>query len=319
VTRATKQAGDHPFGGPWTEIKLDAVADYLKFYTSALKARPSPDRPFVLWYIDAFAGSGRRTAEVTEGGLFEGKPIASSTIELAGSAKRALDVQPPFAHFRFIEQHRGRHAVLEQLADHHFGRDILCLSGEANGALLSIFQSQPWSSQLGGKGLHRAVVFLDPYGMAVRWRTLEVLAATGSVDVWYLFPLNAVTRQLAGKLGSVDEHKAASLNEIFGTPDWRAELYQPSTQMNLLDQMLPSNVRVASQPQIEDYARARLGTIFSYVSEPVPLLKKTGLQAFSLFCLSANPSERAKGLIKRGVSHVLRKYGGPASRRKSGR
>ena len=50
----------HIFGGPWTEIKLDAVEYYLGCYTRALK-----QVDFDLWYIDAFAGSGDRENERT--------------------------------------------------------------------------------------------------------------------------------------------------------------------------------------------------------------------------------------------------------------
>jgi hypothetical protein len=49
---------DHRFGGPWTEIKLDAVCYYLECYTKALSRKQ-----FDLWYVDAFAGIGDRTNE----------------------------------------------------------------------------------------------------------------------------------------------------------------------------------------------------------------------------------------------------------------
>jgi three-Cys-motif partner protein len=35
----------------------------------------------------------------------------------------------------------------------------------------------------------RAVVFLDPYGMAVEWRTIAATAATRAIDLWILFPV----------------------------------------------------------------------------------------------------------------------------------
>ena len=41
------------FGSVWTEAKLDAIENYLNFYTNALKNK---NLNFV--YIDAFAGSG---------------------------------------------------------------------------------------------------------------------------------------------------------------------------------------------------------------------------------------------------------------------
>ena len=74
----------HSFGGPWTEIKLDAV-DTIGTDTSALKRVG-----FDLWYIDAFAGSGDREAQREIGGIFEGAPLETIRETLAGSARRAL-------------------------------------------------------------------------------------------------------------------------------------------------------------------------------------------------------------------------------------
>jgi hypothetical protein len=78
---------DHPFGGPWTEIKLDAVQYYLECYAKALTPKK-----FDLWYIDAFAATGDRVETRKVGGLLEGIPESTVTETLAGSARRALKV-----------------------------------------------------------------------------------------------------------------------------------------------------------------------------------------------------------------------------------
>jgi three-Cys-motif partner protein len=90
---------DHVFSGPWTEIKLDAVEHYLQCYTRALKRAG-----FDLTYIDGFAGTGFRNVTREVGGILDGKPIATEDEILAGSAQRALAVEPPFDHFLFIEK-----------------------------------------------------------------------------------------------------------------------------------------------------------------------------------------------------------------------
>src|SRR3569832_379059 len=215
-----KTDSEHEFGGAWTEIKLDAISEYLAFYTTALKNVPKPEAPFVLWYVDAFAGTGERTASRETGGLLEGQPISVERVQLDGSAKRALAIEPPFQHFVFVEKNAKRHSALLRLKDAYPNRNIQCMKGEANTELLFLFGTYPWAAQRGGCGCLRAVVFLDPYAMSVKWKTLEVLAATGAVDVWYLFPLNAVTRQLSRDFAAVDAYKAAKLDEIFGTASW---------------------------------------------------------------------------------------------------
>ncbi len=51
------------------------------------------------------------------GGLFEGQPISNEDEILAGSARRAMKVHPPFHHFLFIEQDAARRARLDEIAE----------------------------------------------------------------------------------------------------------------------------------------------------------------------------------------------------------
>jgi three-Cys-motif partner protein len=224
---------EHRFGGPWTEVKLDAVEYYLKFYTQALKGKPSPENPFVLWYIDAFAGTGDRATEQMTGGLFEGTPAELKTVRLAGSATRALRVTPAFQKFVFIEQRPEFCAALDSLKADHPQRDIVCVQGDANEVLPRLFGRPPWTGRRWGDPPHRAVVFLDPYNL-VEWSTLEGLAATKAVDLWLLFPIASVLRQAARSFDGIDANKATYLDRAFGTSDWRTELYRPNAQAPLL-------------------------------------------------------------------------------------
>ena len=305
----------HLFGGAWTELKLRAVSDYLAFFAKALEHRPSPSTPFQKWYVDAFAGSGERTEERTVGGLLDGNPTRRQRIQLEGSAKRALLIEPPFQHYVFIEADQRRFRALEQLGSHYPGKDIRPLRGDANVELRKLFTSPPWVNGHHQAGLQRAVVFLDPYGMNVQWATLKLLAETRRVDVWYLFPLHAALRQLAHNHHAVDQSKRTALNEVFGTAEWETEFYAfADNRRDLFDHEHRAIERHANPDKIEAYAQRRLQTIFSFVSEPIPLLTKRGLRQFSLFLATGNSSPQAIELIKKGVAAQVKKYGRGASR-----
>lgn len=299
---------DHPFGGAWTEVKLRALTEYMQMYCGALSHRPTPERPFKRWYIDAFAGSGRRTQIVERGGIFEGEPRRFEKVMLAGSARRAISVSPWFDHLVFIEQDAKRFAALQMLKAEFPDRSISTIQGDANDRLAEIFHSTAWSAP-GSRGAQRGIVFLDPYGMGVKWRTLELLAETQRVDVWYLFPLNAVVRQAAKDFAATDESKRRSLTEIFGTSDWKEQLYRERPmRIDLFDGPVSGSFhRDATPVEIEAYARLRLQTLFRYVSKPIPLMARSQ-PFFSLFCLSNNPSGQALGLIGKLVDHVVKKY-----------
>lgn len=299
----------HVFGGPWTEIKLDAISEYLNFYQKALK-----NQNFVTWYVDAFAGTGERHARVLTGGLFESAPIEEVDEVLAGSARRALAVNPPFSRYWFSEQRATRVKVLEGLAT-EYRRQVIVRGGDANDELYKLFNNSPW---IGHKDQwkQRAVVFLDPYGMSVGFETLKMLADTKRVDVWYLFPRKAVIQQLANDASGLDDDKRASLTRIFGCSNWEEKFYRAQpVQRDLFGGDKPANAtRTASGNEIALFARERFGQIFAFVSSPIPLLVN-GRDFFELYCFSNNKS--AISLIQRGVEHVVKKYT-PASRQKFG-
>lgn len=298
----------HRFGGVWTEIKLKALSEYLWFFQNALK-----EKGFETWYIDAFAGTGDRTAEFTEGGIFEKVPIERVERVLDGSARKALQINPPFDHYWFAEQHKGRAQKLEALKK-EWPHDIQVRHGEANTELRQLFSSAPWakSSQAWRQ---RGIVFLDPYGMSVDWQTLQMLASTKRVDVWYLFPRAAVIHQLAKKLTAIDDSKRRALERIFGSTDWEAQFYsEKPAQMTLFG--IPddgSMGRHATTEQVAAFARSRFSSLFCYVSDPIPLIVR-GHDYFELYCLSNN--KHAVDLIQKGVKHVFNKYR-PASRHRS--
>lgn len=305
---------EHTFGGDWTERKLDALLYYLQFYTVALKGKTGAKWRFDLWYIDAFAGTGERTAERETGGLFVSAPIGREQVQLDGSAKRALAIQPPFKRVVLIEADAGRFEALCRLQE---DPRVLCLRGDANEQLPVIFGGDSWRMPERGKGLQRAVVFLDPYGMQVAWSTLELLAKTRRVDVWYLFPIEAVGRQLAHDLSAVDQWKQARLDAVLGGPEWRTELYEEEIIENdLFSQGGSRKKRKVGRIEIESYFQKKLRALFPFVSEALPL-GAGNQQKFSLFLLVANDSDAAINLAKSGVADMLKKQRLAASRRRS--
>lgn len=314
-------AGKHIFGGPWTEIKLDAVEYYLGCYTKALKRAQ-----FDLWYIDAFAGSGDRESERETGGIFEGAPVETIRETLAGSARRALGVRPPFDHYVFIEKDETRCAALADTRAENPGVDIRIIQGEANEELQRLVQSEPWRRRDNSKS--RGVVFLDPYALHVDWETVRALASTYVLDVWYLFPIRDTIRQLAHDFKGIGP-KAGMLDRVLGTA-WR-DLYSIKPDHGPTDvdmfalfekaapPLEPELQRVVSQKQFEQWLKSRLREEFKFVSEPLPLLASPNRQLFSLFLGVANPSKPALDLAEKFVRYVNKNFAPGASRRTSGR
>lgn len=109
----TSKQNQQQFGGDWTVEKLERIRKYLAAYVQALKKQN-----FQTVYIDAFAGTGYNTAKQESREL---ETVISELTEqdtkkfLDGSARIALQIQPPFSKYIFIEKSQSRFAELEKL------------------------------------------------------------------------------------------------------------------------------------------------------------------------------------------------------------
>jgi three-Cys-motif partner protein len=306
------ELGRHEFGGEWTEAKLQIVAGYAKAFQTALK-----NKQFETWYIDPFAGSGERAETRLAGGLLEGRALQEEIVTFAGSARRALEIEPQFDHYRFADIKPAHVTALRELKAEYLGRDIQIFLGDGNECLKKIVGNKFWT---GGDSAwkQRGILFLDPYGMNVTWETLDLAAKTRRLDVWFLFAAKAVRQQLGPSLDRVDEGKAAALDRFFGEPDWRQEFFRPvAGQVGLFGEEPEKAEAAVNLKSIGDYARRRFGDIFCWVSHPEPLTVRNVPDYFHLYCMTNNNSEKALGLIKKLHRAVVKAHG-PASHRKSG-
>jgi three-Cys-motif partner protein len=97
------------FGGNWTQEKLERVRKYLKAYTTIFANNPKA-RYLKPIYVDAFAGSGYRASKRKKSATNDFFPEFADTDTQAfvkGSARIALEIDPQFKGYLFIEQDEG--------------------------------------------------------------------------------------------------------------------------------------------------------------------------------------------------------------------
>ena len=303
--KKTRQANtsDHIFGGDWTTQKLDVLAKYLRSYTTALK-----NQRFRTGYIDAFAGTGYRTERRGEADEASAELLFPDLAEsepgklLDGSARLALKTDPRFDKYVFIERRADRCDQLNGLRSEFpaLANDIDVIEGEANDQIQRLCgPAKNWGS-------HRAVMFLDPYGMQVRWQTLEAIAATKAIDLWLLFPLGIGVNRLLPRSGNVPESWARALTECLGTDDWRRELYDVRLESSILQPDQEHEVRVkATLDRIGTYFVERLQTIFAGVAPQPGVLRNSRHSPLYLLCFAAGNTAGTKPAL-RIANHLLR-------------
>lgn len=114
-------------------------------------------------------------------------PLFESVTEfdpfIKGSTERALQLGEAFDQYIFIERSAQKVQRLAELRKMYpdIAARISIAQGDANTELQKFAVQTNWRRT-------RAVVFLDPFGNNVEWRTIEAIARTKAIDLWYLFP-----------------------------------------------------------------------------------------------------------------------------------
>src|ERR1041385_7640505 len=112
------------FGGAWTQQKLDALSKYLRAYTKIFKKNPRAQF-FNISYVDAFAGTGHlRGRELGQFAKHFPGWAQSAEEYRKGSVSRALEIEPPFDEYIFIEKDSEKCEELKSLAATFPGKRI---------------------------------------------------------------------------------------------------------------------------------------------------------------------------------------------------
>lgn len=276
------------FGGDWTRQKLEMLADYLSAYTTIMK-----EQPFRFGYIDAFAGTGyiREEPGPDEETLF---PVVEEEERqfLEGSVRTALEVEPPFNAYVFIEQDEDVYEELLKVRDDYPEKDIRCFNEDANDLLMELCHERDWTQ-------HRAVVFLDPFGMQVKWDTVEAIADTRAIDLWVLFPLGIGANRLLTRDGNIPDGWRRRLTEVFGTVEWEDRFYQRRKTF-----FGEAKEKVVGLEDIGQFYEERLEEVFADVAPNSRALYNSRGNPMYLLCFAAANPKGAPPAV-RIAQHIL--------------
>lgn len=247
------------FGGEWTEIKIRVFKKYLYAYMQIMK-----DKPWKLIYFDGFAGSGQiNTQRETR-----------ETIE--GVARHVMSMKDPkeFDIYYFVEKDIDNATHLQKIINTEFpekNASSFVIGGEdCNIKLrdLADFLKEPQGRK------HKAIAFIDPYGMQVKWDSLETLKGLG-IDLWILVPTGMGINRLLKKKEKSREVWFETLGNFFGLDPIQIEekFYYEDPQQDLFGEQKFKKIENAVDVAAELY-QERLNTIFKFVSKPLPLKNK---------------------------------------------
>ena len=293
-----------PDVGPWAREKLECLRKYLHAYTTIL----SKQRFEGYFYIDAFAGPGtlriRRQEEIDAAqelllGFSAHAEQDSGTEEyIGGSPRVALELEKPFTDYVFIETDDRRRSQLRTLK-HDYRRSerrIHVRSQDCNDYLRRLISKVDWSKW-------RGVVFLDPFGMQVRWDTLVQMGRTEAMEVFLNFPVGMAIQRLLKRSGQFSARERNKLDRYFGTSEWYDLLYERRHDMFGSDNI--SKIENSGDILVRWY-RKRLKDVFGYVSTAREIQSTRGRALYCLIFAGPNRTGAriAENVLRQGARRV---------------
>jgi three-Cys-motif partner protein len=205
----TRQAGQ------WAKRKLDVLANYIAMSTVAMRKKPWRRR----FYIDLQAGPGKNRLRST-GEVFLGSPLL------------ALTKGAGYTDYRFVELDKSCTDALQQRCqgipairqDHIINGDCNIVVDYIVAEIAEIDRWPPYSRD----NWHcLSLAFLDPTGLELHWETVRKLALLRRTDIVINFSIYGLRRNARQASEAPDSPIGETVDEFFGTPDWRKIDYKP--------------------------------------------------------------------------------------------
>jgi len=246
--------------GYWSEVKLDIIREYAKAYSQILAKKKLHHV-----YIDAFAGAGVHVSRATQDFI-------------PGSPLNALNVDPPFDEYHFIEIDQARVELLHQAAQER--QNVTVHEGDCNRVLLEqVFPKVRWEDY------RRGLCLLDPYGLDLDWKVIQTAGSMKSLEIFLNFPVMDMNRNVLWKNPElVSSDQVERMTRFWGDESWRTVAYSITGNLFGLEEKTDNET-------VADAFRQRLSQVagFAHVSEPLPMRNTKGAIVYYLFFASPHP------------------------------
>lgn len=264
--------------GIWSEIKLEIIKEYASVYTKIMSNKEWC-KGYV--YIDAFAGAGIHIRKKT-GELIPGSPL------------NALEVEPRFTEYHYIDLDEDKVKLLEELVREHL--NVNSYHGDCNEILVNnIFPTLTY------KTFKRALCILDPYKLNLRWETTRKAAELKTVEIFLNFPIMDANRNILFEdLSKVEQEDIDRMTAFWGDKSWMNILYKKEKDLFGRTFLM----KIKNFKTLADEFRKRLKNMaqFEYVPEPILMSNtKNGPLYFLYFASQQNVANKI-------INDIFNKY-----------
>ena len=211
---------------------------------------------------------------------------------MLGSPLKALQIDPPFQKFFFIDIDEDKIDTLREAVGDR--QDVEIHAGDANVVLLNkVFPHVSY------KQYWRALCLLDPYGLHLNWEVVQTAGQMGTIDILLNFPVMDMNRNVLwhnpDKVAAEDIERMTS---FWGDESWRDVAYKADGM--LFEDM----VQKQNNQTIADAFCRRLRDVggYEHVSTPLPMQNSSGATVYYLMLASA------KSVAVKIMNKIFNKY-----------
>lgn len=272
-------SADFDLINPWSEVKLDILREYAMPYSRIIAANG-----FYHLYIDAFAGPGAHVSSTT-GEIVPGSPL------------NALNTEPPFKEYHFIDKNPARAHQLRRFADNR--ADVHVHTGDCNQILLrNVFPRAKYSDY------KRALCVLDPYNIGLSWEVVETAGRMQSIEIFLNFMVMDMNMNvLLTHPERAEPRQITRMTRFWGDESWRDAVYREHPQQTLFGESEITKVEDANKKIADAYRRRLLDMAeFRFCPAPLRFPNRQGATIYYLFFASPDPT------ANRIVQQIFDKY-----------
>jgi three-Cys-motif partner protein len=259
------------FGGNWTEIKMEIIVNYAKAYLAIMNKQE--------WaktiYFDGFAGSGYIETE-------------NEIDEIKGTSLRILELNDPrpFDIYYFVElNEKNKNELNKSIQELHFGKNAHVVQSDCNQKLESLANFMSINKS------YRALVFIDPYGMTIKWDSILKLKDLG-IDLWILVPTGIGVNRLLVNDGKISDAWMNKLVAFLGISKNEIEstFYKKSSIQTLFGEEIKVEKDIKTIQKISEIYSSKLNEVFKYISNPFIMKNSTNSIMYHFMMATNNPT-----------------------------
>ncbi|MBZ5678166.1 MAG: three-Cys-motif partner protein TcmP [Acidobacteriia bacterium] len=265
---------EHDEIGIWSEVKLAIIKKYAAAYTTIMEAQRRDRFPRMRWlYIDGYAGSGHHMSK-TRKELVEGSPLI------------ALNTNPPFHEYHFIDSDTGKAAELRKEAGDR--KDVFIYEEDCNDVLLTkVFPRADYGQY------KRALCLLDPYNINLTWDVIEAAGKAQSIEIFVNFMIMDINRNaLRRNPDKSIKTKVDQMTRLWGDDSWLDAGYDQV--QTLFEETVPIKV---SNERFAEAFRQRLIKKAGFKCVPKPMPMKTAKGAVIYYLYFASQKDSGMGIV----------------------